>query len=97
VIFSPDSRRAFTAGDDGYAFLWDVATGNPLLRIDPGSAVGEMAMSPDGSEIALGYPGAAAIYPLVLPETGGDVAAQIREAEAEAGATLDGFELVVKD
>ena len=97
VIFAPDGRRAITAGDDGYAFLWDVATGNPLLRIDPGSAVSDVAMSPDGRELALGYPGAAAIYPLVLPETGGDVAAQLREAEAAAGAVLDGFELVVKE
>jgi WD40 repeat protein/tRNA A-37 threonylcarbamoyl transferase component Bud32 len=97
VIFSPDGQSAITAGDDGYAFLWDVATGNPLLRIDPGSAVSDVAMSPDGREIALGYPGAAAIYPLVLPETGGDVAAQLREAEREAGAVLDGFELVVKE
>jgi WD40 repeat protein/tRNA A-37 threonylcarbamoyl transferase component Bud32 len=96
VIFAPDGRRALTAGDDGYAFLWDVETGDPLLRIDPGSAVADVAMSPDGRAIALGYPGAAAIYPLVLPETGGDVAAQLAAAEAEAGAALDGFELVVK-
>jgi len=54
-------------------------------------------MSPDGREVVLGYPGAAAIYPLVLPETGGDVEAQLREAEAAVGVTLDGFELIVKE
>ncbi|MCK9458987.1 MAG: serine/threonine protein kinase [Proteobacteria bacterium] len=98
VIFvPPDGRRAITAGDDGYAFLWDVETGNPLLRIDPGSAVADVALSPDGREVALGYPGTASIYPLVLPETGGDVAAQLAAAEREAGAQLDGFELVVKE
>jgi WD40 repeat protein len=97
VDFTPDGRRAITGGDDGSAFIWDLASGNPLLRIDPGAAVSDVAIDPGGRSVALGCPGAALLYPLALPEPGGDVAAELRRAEAEAGAVLDGFELIVKD
>lgn len=97
VDFAPDGRVAVTGGDDGYAFVWDLERGEPLLRIDPGSAVSDVAVDPGRTTIALGCPGVTMLYPLALPEAGGDVAAALREAEAEAGAVLDGFELVVAE
>ncbi len=96
VAFSPDGKLAVTGSDDGSAILWDVASGNALLRIDPGSAVGDVAYDPGGRAVLLGYSGAAAVYPLTFPDTTRDVGAALREAEAEAGVRLDGFELKVR-
>ena len=97
VAFSPDGRRAVTGSDDGSAIVWDVAGGHALLRINPGSSVADVSYDPGGRAVILGYAGAAAIYPLTFPETGGDAAAALREAETEAGVKLDGFELRVRD
>lgn len=96
VAFSPDGKRAVTGSDDGSAIVWDVSSGNPLLRINPGSAVSDVAYDPSGSAVLLGYSGAAAIYPLTFPDTTRDVGAVLRDAEAEAGVVLDGFELTVR-
>jgi len=64
--FSPDGRYVFTASQDKSARMWDARTGQQL-RYFPGhalSAVAGVAVSPDGSEIAIGsYDGAIQLTP----------------------------------
>ena len=64
--FSPDGRYVFTASQDKSARMWDARTGQQL-RYFPGhalSAVAGIAVSPDGSEIAIGsYDGAIQLTP----------------------------------
>ena len=65
-IFSPDGRYVFTTSQDKSARMWDVRTGQQV-RYFPGhalSAVAGVAVSPDGSEIAIGsYDGAIQLTP----------------------------------
>jgi WD40 repeat protein len=53
--FSPDSARIVTAGHDGKAIVWEVASGKPL-RILSGhqKPVNSVDFSPDGARIATG-------------------------------------------
>ncbi len=64
--FSPDGRYVFTTSQDKSARMWDAKAGKQL-RYFPGhalSAVAGVAVSPDGSEIAIGsYDGAIQLTP----------------------------------
>ncbi len=54
--FSPDGRYVFTTSQDKSARMWDAKTGEQL-RYFPGhalSAVAGIAVSPDGSQVAIG-------------------------------------------
>ena len=55
AAFSPDGKRVATAGSDGIAKNWDIATGNILLSlpIEGGRAMA-VAFSPDGKLLAVG-------------------------------------------
>jgi len=49
VAFSPDGRMALSGSQDNTLTLWDIATGNTLLRLAGHSdAVNSVAFSPDG-------------------------------------------------
>jgi WD40 repeat protein/energy-coupling factor transporter ATP-binding protein EcfA2 len=53
--FSPDGTRLATAGADGYAYVWDLASGNALLSLmGHESYVMDIAYSPDGKLLATG-------------------------------------------
>jgi len=50
--FSPDGKRVVTGGEDGIAIVWDVAKGEPLLRLRGHDAViWTVEYSPDGRRI----------------------------------------------
>jgi WD40 repeat protein len=63
LAFSPDGRRLYTGGMDGFVRVYDVATGRESHRIDPFPANrGQswplvVAVSPDGGRLAVAYPG----------------------------------------
>jgi WD40 repeat protein len=63
LAFSPDGRRLYTGGMDDLVRVYDVASGRPLHQIDPfprnhgQSWPLLVAVSHDGSRLAIGYPG----------------------------------------
>src|SRR5262249_27849402 len=48
AVFRPDGKSIVSAGTDGTLRVWDVATGKELLKVSHGSAVNDVAVSPDG-------------------------------------------------
>jgi WD40 repeat protein/class 3 adenylate cyclase/energy-coupling factor transporter ATP-binding protein EcfA2 len=53
--FSPDSTRIVSAGDDGKAIIWEVASGKPLVILSGHhKPVDSVDFSPDGTRIATG-------------------------------------------
>jgi WD40 repeat protein len=54
VLFSPDQKTIFCLTDYGKLFMWDIATGQIIHSYDLGVSVHSMAVSADGSTLALG-------------------------------------------
>lgn len=55
LVFSPDARTLYTAGDDGTLRSWDVATGRELMRIAAHKQrIIALAISGDGTRLATG-------------------------------------------
>ena len=53
MAFSPDGKTLATAGDDGTARLWNLATGQQIRSLTIGSVpVISVAFSPDGKTLA---------------------------------------------
>lgn len=72
VIFTPDGRRILSGSDDGTAIMWDVQTGELLqsYTVTPALPVRSVALSPDSTQIALGFgTGAIAILDAATGET----------------------------
>jgi WD40 repeat protein len=71
VAFTPDGRHAVSSSYDGTIRLWDLSSGNEVLRFAPQDVLGfwEIAISADGK---VAYSGAGAPY-FDLPEPEGEV------------------------
>ena len=55
VAFSPDSRRALSAGVYGIVHLWDLASGKEVCRMEGHTmGVNSVAFSPDGRRAVSG-------------------------------------------
>lgn len=55
AVFSPDGRFVFTVGKDGRAILWNIATGEEVVRFKGHQgAVWSVAFSPDGQQVLTG-------------------------------------------
>jgi WD40 repeat protein/predicted Ser/Thr protein kinase len=55
LAFTPDGTRLVSGGDlDGDLLVWDVSTGQIQRRVASGKSVNSLAVSPDGSRIAVG-------------------------------------------
>ncbi|HTU21914.1 MAG TPA: sigma factor-like helix-turn-helix DNA-binding protein, partial [Gemmataceae bacterium] len=52
VAFTPDGKSLVSGGFDGWAFLWDVATGK-RLRAFRGGSINSVAIDPKGKTVAL--------------------------------------------
>ena len=53
LAYTPDGRHLATAGYDGKARIWDIATGGPVRILRPGpSSFTSVAFSPDGTYLA---------------------------------------------
>lgn len=52
IEYSPDGRRLVTAGGDGQAIVWDVASGAAMARLAHPAMVWQATFSPDGRLVA---------------------------------------------
>jgi WD40 repeat protein len=66
VAFSADSARIASAGADGTAVIWDVATGKELLMLPSnGNGIITLAFNPDGTHLATSSDGGFGFDPTV--------------------------------
>ena len=54
VAFSPDGTKVLTGGGDSSARLWDISSGQEILRLAHNSSVNAVAFSPDGTKALTG-------------------------------------------
>jgi len=64
VVYSPDGRSLLSGAEDKTIRLWETATGKQLCRWDVGEKVNQVALSPDGSNVAAALvDGAVTLFP----------------------------------
>ncbi len=51
VSFSKDGSRVVAAGSNGKAFVWDVASGQPLVTVDHGAAINVVRLTSAGTTL----------------------------------------------
>ena len=52
IDYSPDGKHVVTGGDDGTVQLWNVESGQPVLKYQEKGLVKDVAFSPDGRKFA---------------------------------------------
>ena len=68
VAFSPDGRLLATAGRDGTAWVWELATGEEQRRLEHASFVSDVAFSPDGQLLATASEDTARVWELATEQ-----------------------------
>jgi WD40 repeat protein/class 3 adenylate cyclase len=53
LAFTPDGKHLFSSGTDGTVRIWDTASGQEMDQIDVGNPMYALAISPDGSRLAV--------------------------------------------
>lgn len=96
LVFAPDSRRLAAAGNDGDVAVWSVDGATPDLVIGSRQSVMGIAFSSDGHALIVGDVETARYYQLDLTRLDKPSRRLLRDAEAAAGAALDGFDLVLR-
>jgi WD40 repeat protein/serine/threonine protein kinase len=96
LAFAPDSRRLAAAGNDGSIAVWSLDGETPDVVIGSRQSVMGIAFTPDGRSLAVGDVETGRLYPLDFTHLGDPPRRQLRAAQTAAGATLDGFELVLR-
>ncbi len=94
VAYSPDGKRLLSVGKS--ALVWDVESGDELLRLILMHTGYAAAFSADGAQFALSEGTAVRLYPATLDVWEKDPALLLREAEARAQYRLEGFRTVVE-
>jgi WD40 repeat protein len=94
LAFSPDGRYLLAGCEPGLGIVWEVASGEAVLRLrtpDDGFRAGFVSV---GKGLAFNYDGGFAVVPWDLSwlDTGPDQL--LERAEHEAGAHIDGFNIV---
>lgn len=94
VAFSPDGRYLVTGARDRRAAVWSFDAGEMVLRLALEVEARWVGFSPDGRSVAVAAGNSAILCPLdyaLLRSIRANPARYLREAEKDAGVTLQGF------
>ncbi|MGI5865162.1 MAG: WD40 repeat domain-containing serine/threonine protein kinase [Myxococcales bacterium] len=80
---SPNGRLLASGSDDRTARIWDTATGEQLLMISSTLEVVAVAISPNGSTLAIGDANVVALYPMEFSALDADPKTLLERAKAE--------------
>jgi WD40 repeat protein len=69
VVFSPDGRNLASVSQDGYAQIWDAATGQEVLTLTSSpEQLTRVAYSPDGRRLITAGPDAMRVHLLPIDD-----------------------------
>jgi WD40 repeat protein/serine/threonine protein kinase/DNA-binding XRE family transcriptional regulator len=103
VEFSPDGKRAVSAGNGAMVILWDVETGQEIRRFDdyfvdspyPGESFWDVKFTPDGSTILAGYGfGPIVLWDVETSEEIGQLVGHVDSGATGINITADGQRVI---